>query len=189
MFLAKQIVRVDLYKRTLYTSSTALSEGQGVFGRLNPWAKKTPTQQSEPAVANSSAEIDAVSFNVKYEEDEDEVVSWKNDNVIENAEEIESIVRNVVLENVQGANESSWKNVGLTDATVKFKVVKESIKLIGRDLPNATLNNVTSAADLLTYFQGKDERFPESVEQFFADNAESLPKNMTFEPRKKKLDL
>ncbi|KAG0163963.1 hypothetical protein DFQ30_010703 [Apophysomyces sp. BC1015] len=188
MFLAKQAIRVDLYKRTFYTTSVALAEGDSVFGRFNPWAKKTPATP-EPAVATTPADTDNVTFNVKYEEEEEEeIASWKNKVVLDNAEEIQSIIRNAVLEHVEGANESSWKEAELSDAAIKFKVVKESIKQIGREVPNATLNNVTSAADLLTYFQGKDERLTPSIEHFFAENADSLPKNMTFEARKKKLD-
>jgi hypothetical protein len=62
--------------------------------------------------------------------------------------------------------------------------LKESIKQTGREVPNYQLDALKTGSDILDYFKnGETVVKSGTVEEFFQDNEETLPKNLTFVPR------
>lgn len=121
-------------------------------------------------------------------------------------EALKSTVRSIVLENISGLNENNWSQAELNQEDVKFKVniparlasdnvcihvtcvkiVKESIKQVGKEVSNRQLNNIRTVDDLLAHFLAKDEQeLNPTVERFFQQKADELPPNLVFEPYKK----
>lgn len=109
-------------KRQIHTAPAILAESEGLFGKFNPWANKTKTDTVTPA--QHTNEETKVTFNVKYEE-EDDIVSWKRTNVLTDPTEIESTVKSVILEHVSGATETNWNELPIQDLETKFKVKKK----------------------------------------------------------------
>ncbi|KAL1926953.1 hypothetical protein VTP01DRAFT_5283 [Rhizomucor pusillus] len=164
----------------LHTSSKAYAGG---FSRFNPWAKK-PTESQPPTEQTST--IPPSKFQVKFYEDEDEIQSWKAKEVVRDPEALKSTVRSIVLENISGLNENNWSQAELNQEDVKFKIVKESIKQVGKEVSNRQLNNIRTVDDLLAHFLAKDEQeLNPTVERFFQQKANELPPNLVFEPYKK----
>lgn len=54
--------------------------------------------------------------------------SWKNNQVLTDATEIESTVKSAILQHVEGATETNWKELPLSDLQTKFKVTLAIIK-------------------------------------------------------------
>ncbi|KAI9486793.1 MAG: hypothetical protein EXX96DRAFT_55040 [Benjaminiella poitrasii] len=162
----------------------AKSEG-GLFDKLNPWAKKETTQPQETTPAqHTSEEPHKVTFNVRYEEPEN-IVSWKRNDILKDQNEIESTVKSVILQNVNGATEANWKELGLEDLNTKFQVIKESMKQTGKEVPNYELNKMSNTKDILEYFKS-DRPLNQSsanVQEYFEQNRESLPSNIKFVPK------
>ncbi|KAI8381095.1 uncharacterized protein BYT42DRAFT_565221 [Radiomyces spectabilis] len=185
--LLTPVIRASLYKRTaaFHTVSITLAEREGLFGKFNPWAKK-PASTPEAATAPSNTEsIDPVTFDVKYHDDQ-EIVSWKNADIMTDPESIHSTVRTIVLEHNKNATDADWKSLSLKDLDVKYKIVKESMKQIGKEVPNLELNNMQTVEDMLAFFQRPEDKVAtSSIEAFFQDNADTLPSNLTFAPREK----
>lgn len=124
MLACQRIARATLTKsRQFHTLPAVLAEEGGLFGKLNPWAKKQQTQQEQQVTPaqHTSNEQQTVTFNVKYQ-DADEVTSWKRKDVLENVQEIESTVKSVILQHVEGATEQNWDNLPLDNLETKFKV-------------------------------------------------------------------
>jgi hypothetical protein len=49
-------------------------------------------------------------------------VSWKRTDILTDAAELESTVKSVILQHVQGANETNWKDLPVSDINTKFQV-------------------------------------------------------------------
>ncbi|ORY98346.1 hypothetical protein BCR42DRAFT_430341 [Absidia repens] len=181
---SRSLLRLPLASQTryLHVSSLALAENNGVFGRFNPWAKKS----TEPNTTNTenndtpSEAIGNVTFDVDFN-DELEFSSWKNTEVIEDVDQIHSSIRSIVSEHIQGLGDNDWKEASLADTDVKFKVIKESIKQTGKEIPNLELTNIATVNDLLAFYERVPDVTQTSVEKFFAETANSLPSNLTFE--------
>ncbi|KAI8338560.1 hypothetical protein BC941DRAFT_469665 [Chlamydoabsidia padenii] len=185
--LSRSLLRLSTrpHVRQLHVSALCLAENNGVFGRFNPWAKKTPesntTTTTEGTNENTPIEsIGNVTFDVAYHDDQ-KFSSWKNTNVIEDINEIQSSIRSIVSEHIQGLSDANWKEASLKDANLKFKVVKESIKQTGKEVPNLELTNITTVNDLLEFYGRVPDVSQTSVEKFFMENADTLPSNLTFE--------
>jgi hypothetical protein len=118
MFACQRIALLTT-KRQFHTVPAILSESEGLFGKLNPWANKNKQQEVTPAQHTNDEQ--KVTFNVKYQ-DADEVVSWKKTDILKNEAEIESTVKSVILQHVQGATEQNWKDLPIKDLELKFKV-------------------------------------------------------------------
>lgn len=73
MFACQRIAASSISKRQFHTIPAMLAESEGLFGKLNPWAKKEQPQQQVTPAQHTSEEA-KVTFNVKYE-DEDDIVS------------------------------------------------------------------------------------------------------------------
>jgi hypothetical protein len=58
------------------------------------------------------------------------------------------------------------------------------MKETGKEVPNYELNQIETTNDVLAYFQ-REERLVEKVtiEDYFQENTDSLPANLTFAPR------
>ncbi|KAI8097748.1 uncharacterized protein BX664DRAFT_383985 [Halteromyces radiatus] len=186
-FIGFRLLSQQTY-RPFHTSSLTLSENNGMFGRFNPWAKKT-TKTSDStttttATTATTESIGNVTFDVDYQ-DEHEFSSWKNTQVMEDINDIHSSIHTIVSEHIKGLNETNWQDASLNDTDIKFKVVKESIKQIGKEIPNLDLNNITTVKDLLAFYERKPDLSETSVEKFFIENQSSLPPNMTFVDNKK----
>ncbi|KAI7877298.1 uncharacterized protein EV154DRAFT_525446 [Mucor mucedo] len=178
---ACQRIALNVSKRQFHTVP-AISAAEGLFGKFNPWANKTqPEQVVTPAQPTNQ---DITTFNVKYQ-DADDIASWKRTDVLTNHEEIESAVKSVILQHVQGATETNWKDLSIDDLNTKFKILKDSIKETGKEVPNYELNGLETTKDVLAYFKtgGPLEAQKVTIEAYFEDNRESLPKNLTFVPR------
>ncbi|KAL0089381.1 hypothetical protein J3Q64DRAFT_1397803 [Phycomyces blakesleeanus] len=183
--LFSPIVRSTLQARAAFhTSAFAGAERAGVFGRFNPWAKKPEPEVVTPTSVETNENL---VLDVKYDDGEEEIVSWKSTNIIRDSEEIKSVVRDIVLENISGTHEVNWESAALEDVETKFKIVKESIKKTGKEVPNMELNQIKTVGDLLDYYKRSEEEViaASSIEKFFEDNQTELPMNMTFETRKK----
>lgn len=109
-------------KRQLHTAPAILAESEGLFGKFNPWAKKNKTETVATPAQHTSEETPKVTFNVKYEE-EDDFVSWKRTDVLTDHAEIETTVKSVILQHVAGANETNWTDLPIQDLDTKFKVL------------------------------------------------------------------
>ncbi|CDH60355.1 hypothetical protein RO3G_07897 [Lichtheimia corymbifera JMRC:FSU:9682] len=181
MFACRRIVHLS---RNLHTSTPVAAGG---FSRFNPWAKKPESQ--EPAtttpVNNANADAPAAAFDVTYYDDEPDTLSWRNKEIIQDQDKVQSIVKSIVLESVNGSDENNWKATRLDAADVKFKVVKESIAQLGKEVSNLQLNNMQTVSDVLDHFLRKDDATKKSsVQQFFEDNADTLPSNLVFRSNK-----
>lgn len=117
---ACQRIALTATKRQFHTIPAILAESEGLFGKFNPWANKTKTEEVTPAQHTNQ---DVTTFNVKYQ-DADDIVSWKRSEVLTNHEEIESTVKSVILQHLEGANETNWKDLSIDDLSTKFKVKK-----------------------------------------------------------------
>jgi len=73
MFACQRIAISAISKRQFHTVPAMMAESEGLFGKLNPWAKKEQPQQPVTPAQHTSEEP-KVTFNVKYE-DEDDIVS------------------------------------------------------------------------------------------------------------------
>lgn len=73
MFACRRVIATAITKRRFHTAPAILAENDGLFGKFNPWAKKEQSQP-EPTPAQRTSEAPKVTFNVKYEEEE-EIVS------------------------------------------------------------------------------------------------------------------
>ncbi|KAI9322478.1 hypothetical protein BX666DRAFT_1895240 [Dichotomocladium elegans] len=172
---------VHLQRSLIHTSTPAAASGG--FSRFNPWAKKAEPQ--EQAVNNVAAPVNTT-FDVKHYEEEPDTLSWKNKDIVQEADKIQSVVRSIVVEAVAGS-ETNWKETRLDDANVKFKVVKESIQKLGKEVSNAQLNNMQTVEDVLDHFLRTAEHNAAkkpSVAQYFEDHADSLPPNLVFRSHK-----
>lgn len=123
---ACQRITLAATKRQFHTVP-AISAAEGLFGKFNPWANKTKTEEVTPAQHTNE---DITTFNVKYQ-DADDIVSWKRSDVLTNHEEIESTVKSVILQHLEGANETNWKDLSISDLNTKFKVNREREKSRG----------------------------------------------------------
>ncbi|KAI8638266.1 hypothetical protein BD408DRAFT_477744 [Parasitella parasitica] len=182
MFACQRIVVSAISKRQFHTAPAILAEGEGLFGKLNPWAKKVQPQLVTPAQLTS--EEPKVTFNVKYEE-EDDIVSWKRNDILTDTAELESTVKSVILQYVQGANETNWDNLPVTDDNTKFQILKESMKQTGKEVPNYELNGFESTKDVLNFFKSEKALAKKvTVLDYFEENRQSLPNNLTLAPAK-----
>ncbi|KAI8878475.1 hypothetical protein K501DRAFT_336728 [Backusella circina FSU 941] len=162
-----------------HSGAAVAAENSGLFGKLNPWAKKEQEEVVTPAQHTDTQ----VTFNVRYQEEE-AIESWKASQVMTDKSEIESVVKSAILQHVQDANETNWKDVATLDLDTKFKVLKESIKQTGKEVPNYQLDALKTSSDILDYFKnGEPVIKVGTVEEFFQDNETTLPKNLTFVPR------
>lgn len=50
------------------------------------------------------------------------ICSWRNKEIIQDQDKVQSIVKSIVLESVNGSDENNWKATRLDAADVKFKV-------------------------------------------------------------------
>ncbi|ORX48739.1 hypothetical protein DM01DRAFT_1338391 [Hesseltinella vesiculosa] len=167
-------------QRYVQTSSAVLSEQGGMFSRLNPWAKgsqqQDQQQQQQPteAVANATFDVDF--------QDKPSFESWRSqDASITDDEQIKSTIEAIVVNIIPDASASNFQQASLQNVDTKFKVVKETIQQIGKEVPNMTLNNIDTVQDLIDYFQTKPTVDDVSVQQFFTQQADSLPANLRFE--------
>lgn len=117
--LACQRIAFTATKRHFHTVP-AISAAEGLFGKFNPWANKTKSEEEVVAPAQPTHQ-DVTTFNVKYQ-DAEEIVSWKRTDVLTNHEEIESTVKSVILQHLEGATETNWKDLSIDDLNTKFKV-------------------------------------------------------------------
>jgi hypothetical protein len=180
---ACQRIALSTSKRQFHTLPAILAESEGLFGKFNPWANKNKQETVSPA-QHTTEEPTKVTFNVKYQDAED-VPSWKRKDVLTNEAEIESTVKSVILAHVEGATETNWTDLPIQDLKTKFNVLKESIKETGKDVPNYELNGLSSTKDVLAYFKtgGPLSAQKVTIQSYFEENSESLPKNLTFVPR------
>ncbi|KAI9484769.1 hypothetical protein BDB00DRAFT_853682 [Zychaea mexicana] len=166
--------------RTLHTTSARPAGG---FSRFNPWAKQStvPPTSTESTTEQSKPEA---TFNVNHYAEEEESLLWRDRNVNQTVDEIQQTVQTIVTDNFSGVTESSWKDVRFDSADTKLKVIKESIKQTGKEVPNRELSNIQTGADLLAYFTKSQDLSSQtkasSVRSFFEDNADTLPSNLTF---------
>lgn len=58
------------------------------------------------------------------------ICSWRNKEIIQDQDKVQSIVKSIVLESVNGSDENNWKATRLDAADVKFKV---NIRIEGWD--------------------------------------------------------
>ncbi|SAL96956.1 hypothetical protein [Absidia glauca] len=135
--------------RQLHVSALCQAEKNGMFGRFNPWAKTEPTP--EVAKASPTESIGNVTFDVDYHDDQ-EFSSWKNTDIVQDMETIQTSLRSIVSEHIQGVSDNDWQQASLVDADIKFKVVKAAIQQTGKEVPNLVLNNITSVDDLLAFY-------------------------------------
>lgn len=184
MFACQRIAISAVSRRQFHTVPAMMAESEGLFGKLNPWAKKEQTQQQQQVTpAQHTSEEPKVTFNVKYE-DEDDIVSWKRTDILTDAAELESTVKSVILQHVQGATETNWKELPVNDSKTKFQIVKESIKQTGKEVPNYELNSFETTKDILDYFKSEKALAKKvTIADYFEEHRESLPSNLTFAPR------
>ncbi|KAI8149380.1 hypothetical protein BJV82DRAFT_505286 [Fennellomyces sp. T-0311] len=162
--------------RTLHTSTR--SAATGGFSRFNPWAKKAVVP---PTPAPTEAAKPAVAFNVKHYEEEETSLSWRDQNADQTVEQIQKAVKTIVVDNVSGVTESTWKDAQFDSAETKFKVIKESMRQTGKEVSNRELNNIRSGAELLAHFtEESSSQANSSVRQYFQDNSTTLPPNLVF---------
>jgi hypothetical protein len=74
MFACQRIAITQIAKRSFYTAPAILAESEGLFGKLNPWAKKQQQQPEVTPAQHTNQDTPQVTFNVKYQ-DAEEVVS------------------------------------------------------------------------------------------------------------------
>lgn len=177
MLACRRLLAIKPATASIHTVATLSVAGEGFFGKLNPWATKK-TEESTPA--EHTDPTTPVTFNVKYEEQK-EAISWKKTSVTDK-EEVEKTLKSIVLQ-LEGATETNWQQLPLNDIDTKFKLLKESMKELGREIPNYQLNQLETTQDVLDYFQTEESPKQSNIEVFFEENADSLPKNITFIPR------
>ncbi|KAI8974747.1 hypothetical protein BDB01DRAFT_806348 [Pilobolus umbonatus] len=153
--------------RSLHTSAT-LSSDTGFFGKLNPWATKEKVPEVTPA------QTTAVTFDVKFEEEKPVISSWKNETVIGDPQEIASTVQSIVLSHT---TTEDWQHYAFPTLDMKFKVLKETMRQLGRDIPDHQLNSMDTIQDVLRFYQSSPPA-PTTVSSFFEHHA--VPSNMTF---------
>ncbi|KAI8368955.1 hypothetical protein BD560DRAFT_330526 [Blakeslea trispora] len=157
----------------MHTTRPILAESDGLFGKMNPWAKKEPIQAVTPA--QPTAEETPVTFNVDYETEK--IVSWKREEVMTDVQTIESTVQSVIQHHVPQATES-WP---LDDHRIKFQILKDSMQQTGKEVPNYQLDRLKTTQDVLNFFKGTmDQKKPLTVKSFFEENEDKLPSNLTF---------
>ncbi|EIE83192.1 hypothetical protein G6F46_003051 [Rhizopus delemar] len=187
MFACQKRVIVSQFRglSRFHSSSIQLAgSDSGLFGKFNPWAKNNDKKEEIPVTpAQHTSEEPIVTFNVKYE-DKEEFVSWKNKETIKDHEQIESTIKSIVLQHVNNAGEVNWKDLSLKDLNTKFHILKESMKQIGKEIPNYELNQIETTQDVLKAFT-KNETSIENmtVYDYLEKNNESLPSNLKFVPR------
>lgn len=161
-----------------HTSAVPLADA-GLFGKFNPWAKEEKKEEVVTPAQHTSEEH-PVTFNVKYE-DKEEFVSWKNKEIIKDQEQIESTIKSIVLEHTK--DETNWKEFSLSDSNIKFQITKESMKQIGREIPNYELNDIETVKDVLDSFVKVNEIRVEDMKiSDYLENNDSLPGNLKFVP-------
>ncbi|KAI9249634.1 hypothetical protein BY458DRAFT_494056 [Sporodiniella umbellata] len=178
MLACRSIVRWPVQRASrIHTSAIVLGEN-GLFGKFNPWAAKENKEVVTPAQQTSEAL--PVTFNVNYE-DKISIPSWKNKEVIKDQEKIESILQSIVLEHSQ--EEGHWKEFSLNDRELKFKIIKESMKQLGREIPSYQLNTIEKAQDILDSFVEFNKNDVEAMTiRDFLESREQ-PANVAFVPR------
>ncbi|KAI8092411.1 uncharacterized protein B0P05DRAFT_226750 [Gilbertella persicaria] len=169
-------------KRYIHTTPAVLAESDGLFGKLNPWAKKEQPQTVTPAQHTNEEVVAPVTFDVKYEEAE-EITSWKRSDVLTNEQEIESTLKSVILQHLQNANETNWKELPFEDSHIKFQILKESIKQTGKEVPNYQLSQLETTGHVLEFFKHTQVQTHSTIEDYFLSNKDSLPTNLTFASR------
>ncbi|CAO3589195.1 unnamed protein product [Absidia cylindrospora] len=170
--------------RSLHVSSLALAENNGVFGRFNPWAKNLLNLPPPPPPPPPKITIHLLKLLVTSPLTLTSTTSW-NSLLIEDVDQIHSSIRSIVSEHIQGLGDNDWKEASLADTDIKFKVIKESIKQTGKEIPNLELTNIATVSDLLAFYERVPNVTQTSVEKFFAENVNSLPSNLTFEAASK----
>ncbi|CEI86610.1 hypothetical protein RMCBS344292_01044 [Rhizopus microsporus] len=181
MFACQKRLLVSRFQQVsrIHISSVQLAGSEsGLFGKLNPWAKKQNKESVTPA--QPTAEEPVVTFDVKYETKE-EFVSWKRKEVLKDEKEIEGIVRSAVLEHVADANDQSWNQVALTDLDTKFKILKESMKQTGKEVPNYKLNEIETTQDVVAaLLDNTKQEESKTIKDILTEKQEELPSNITF---------
>lgn len=56
--------------------------------------------------------------------------SWKRTDILTDAAELESTVKSVILQHVQGATETNWKELPVNDSKTKFQVKSKCVQNI-----------------------------------------------------------
>jgi len=175
------------YTAAIHTSAILRIDKSGVVGNWNPFAKK---QQDEPKqdqqLQNAVEKVD-LNFNVDYE-DRQEISSWKNTVLMNDTEQVEKCLKEIVQKHVKEASESNWSEISLSDANIKFNIIKEAIIETGKDIDNAELNNIKTVSDALAYFSRKAVALEDkrgAVQRYFEEDVEELPSNVAFQKHEK----
>ncbi|OBZ83455.1 hypothetical protein A0J61_08497 [Choanephora cucurbitarum] len=161
--------------RYIHTTRAMMAESDGLFGKINPWAKKEQT----PVQPTTTEEETKVTFNVDYE-DAEEIISWKRSDVLTDVDAIETTVKSVIQHHLPQATETS---LPLDDLNIKFQILKDSMQQTGKEVPNYQLNQLKTTQDILEFFKGSFDQKELTVETFFEEHKDTLPSNLTFAAR------
>ncbi|KAI8059560.1 hypothetical protein BC940DRAFT_313400 [Gongronella butleri] len=175
-------------RRFLQTSTMVCADKGGVFSRFNPWAKQQQQQSDASDQPQSTEVVGNATFDVAFQ-DKETFASWKTNEIVSDDEQIQSIIQSIVIEHIPGTSQADYQQASLQNVDTKFKVVKDSIKQLGKEVPNASLHSISTVQDLISFFQQKPSLEATSVEQFFTQQAESLPSNLRFELSKTQQQL
>ncbi|KAI7902329.1 uncharacterized protein BX663DRAFT_435600 [Cokeromyces recurvatus] len=188
MFACQRTLFNITIRKQFHTASIICAKNEGgLLGKLNPWAKKEAQQEVTPA-QNTSDDVPKmtvddstkVTFNVQYEEPED-IISWKKTDMMKDPTEIETTVKTIILQHVQGATEANWNELSIQDLNTKFQIIKESIKQTGKEVPNHELNKLKSTKDVIEFFKTEHSKVKD-VQDYLLEQ-ESLPPNIKFIPK------
>ncbi|KAG2173101.1 hypothetical protein INT43_004474 [Umbelopsis isabellina] len=172
----------------LHTSAAVrIANTNAIGASWNPFAKKQEQEQKPDQPLQDAVNKVDLDFNIDYE-DKIEVPSWKNATIINDVEQVQSILKQVVQKHIHGASDSNWTEASLADVNVKFNVIKDAIIETGKDVPNAELNNIESVSDALAFFSRKSV-LPDdargAVQRYLEEDVEELPSNLSFHKREK----
>ncbi|CAM0140343.1 hypothetical protein VKS41_007028 [Umbelopsis sp. WA50703] len=176
------------YTAALHTSAVLrIGNTTATGASWNPFAKKQEQEQKPDQPLQDAVNKVDLDFTVDYE-DKLDIPSWKNATIVNDVEQVQSILKQIVQKHIQDAGDSNWSEASLADVKVKFNVIKDAIVETGKDVPNAELNNIETVSDALAFFSRKSvlpDDARDSVQRYLEDDVEELPSNLSFHKREK----
>ncbi|KAJ1982603.1 hypothetical protein H4R35_000229 [Dimargaris xerosporica] len=98
---------------------------------------------------------------------------------------VESVIRQAVVA-AHPDHAGDWAQIRFASSEVKYRVLVQCMETLARDIPNRNLNNITTAQQLVDFFQGKADAVHlqkvHAVAKYFGERQTQLPPNMTFVP-------
>ncbi|KAJ1953125.1 hypothetical protein GGI12_006082 [Dipsacomyces acuminosporus] len=97
---------------------------------------------------------------------------------------LELRIKDILEQNQVSLASPDWKSTGLSEKSVKLRVLSDVMKYVKLPVTSRALNNIQTVGDLLVELEQKpvSKDAGHQVAQFYTTNESAIPENMKFEP-------